>query len=116
MKAAKFENIGDHMVRISWEAMPAGDEGEAVWLPASVDKTVEISGVFGGATCAFKGTNEDAADSANDKTLQDVHAGLISKAARDIVVLEQAPARIYPKVTGGDGSTAITVRFIARKA
>lgn len=95
-----------------WTAIPQNENGNAVEIPRSADKSVHIKGTFGGATVHLKGSND--ADGASYVILKDALGVLISLTAEDIRQVLPSPLLVRPEVVGGDGTTAITVTIVSR--
>ena len=69
--------------------------------------------VFGaGDTVLVEGSN----DGTNSATLNDPQGVALSKTAAALVEVAQITKFIRPRVSAGDGTTAITVTLLARKA
>ena len=93
--------------RHTWIGLLNGDDGGAASISGAPDQTVQVFGTFGvGGTIIFEGTLEG--EPSNWFPLVDPQGNAISfQAAGGELVLELT-AHIRPRVTGGDGSTALT--------
>lgn len=99
-------------VRIQYTGIRAGDTCSAIGLARYADRSVQVSGTFGGATVAIQGTNED---STNFYTLSD-SGGLdlsLTAPGRPRFITE-ATLHTKPLITGGDGTTDLTITFFCR--
>ena len=96
---------------ITWAAMAQGDVGATYEASAHYpDKCVQFTGTFGGATIVLQGSLGTA--SPTYFTLTDPQGNAISKTD---VAGEQVLENCYtvrPNITGGDGTTAITVKLL----
>lgn len=113
---------------ILWSGLDQDDSGQAVRLGKYSDKTVHIYGTFGGATVNLYGSNDpraqddiDAGTTFGAKTavwtvLTDAQANAITKTSAAIEVIEENPMFVMPVVTGGDGTTALVVALVAKRA
>jgi hypothetical protein len=98
---------------VTWTGLLQGDDGS--WFDAGVfaDQTFQVTGTFGGATVAIQGSNEPTPSTGFTLTDQ---AGLgLSWTAAGGKVSAEAPRWVRPLVTGGDGTTSLTVRAVARR-
>lgn len=111
------ESFNDHdAVVFSW-TLAAGETGDYVLLPAYADRSVHFTGVFGGATVVLEGSNEgsDGAAPASFKTLNDAFGVALSKTADALAVVVEMTRLARPRVTGGDGTTAIKILLFAKR-
>jgi hypothetical protein len=101
----------DRVNRKAW-TLGAGDDGAPVTLPNHADRSIQVSGTFSGATLTLQNT----IDGSNWLTLRDVHNDTMSftSAPTYTPVISPATLSIRPIVSGGDGSTAITVTILAK--
>jgi hypothetical protein len=82
-------------------------------MPGFADRAVQIRGTFGaGGTVVIEGT----IDGTNYITLTDPQGNAISKTADSIESISEIVKLIRPRVTAGDGTTAISVTLLARRA
>lgn len=103
--------MGDYRA-FSWTPLANGDSGTGVNLPAFGDRTVQINGTFGaGGTVVIEGS----LDGTNWFTMNNVQGSALSFTAAGFRAVSEASIYIRPRVTAGDGTTAITVYMFARK-
>lgn len=96
---------------LAWLGMGSSDTGVAVQLASYTDRSVQVGGTFGsGGTVVFEGSN----DGENFITLTDPQANLLSKSAASIEAVQEATRYVRPRVTAGDGDTAINVYLFVR--
>ncbi len=109
------EQGGTH--RHVWAALNDTDlQGDAVSIPGAADRTVQITGVFGGATVIIEGSLLLNASAAADfATLSDPQGIAISKSAAAIVAILENTAWTRPRLTGATGTTDLTVTMLSRK-
>lgn len=96
----------------TWAAMQAGDDGTAVRLAVYSDRSVQVSGVFGGATVSIGGSN----DGETYHALNDAQGNAMSFNAGVLKAIIELPVYLKPWVTGGDGTTNLKVVLSGRKA
>lgn len=93
------------VVKATW-TLANGETGAALVAPTLPDKTVTVTGTFGvGGTVVLE---RDTGDTLNDPQ----GTPLSFTAAKTEGILEN-PASLRPRVTAGDGTTALTVEVIA---
>lgn len=93
-----------------WD-LAAGDDGVQVAHTDSGDRTVQVTGTFGGATVLVEGS----LDGSNWFTLRDAPGVALSFTSPGLrSVLENAPL-IRARAAGGDGTTAIVVILNTRR-
>ncbi len=114
-RAAVRSRRAPNQERVAWSGLLTGDTGAWVELAHMTDKTVQISGAAGGAAGAItiEGTNED--DPVAAETVISVLDDIISNTPLsgltpfDMGLVGENPVFIRPIVTGGDGTTNLTV-------
>jgi len=100
---------------VSW-AMANGDTGLTLTKQATfvgfADRSVQVDGTFGaGFSLSWEGSN----DGVNFHTLRDPFNNLLNITVADIYEVLQVVVFARPRVTGGDGTTAITVTALYRR-
>ena len=96
----------------TWSALLAGDDGEPVRLAVFSDRSVQVSGTFGGASVTIGGSN----DGITYHALTDTAGGSLSVAAACLKQIVELPVWIKPRVFGGDGTTTLTVTMAGRRS
>lgn len=99
--------------KVTW-AMAAGDSGEAVDAldAAFADRSVQVvSASYGGGVVTWQGSN----DNVNWFTLTAPNGTSLSFASDGLKQVLEGAVYQRPFVTGGDGTTAITVTLMARR-
>jgi hypothetical protein len=95
----------------TWNPLANGDDGAAVQYGAFTDRSIQFAGTFGtGGTVVLEGSN----DGTNWQTLTDPQGNVISKTAASIEAVTEATRYIRPRVTAGDGTTAIKAILFVR--
>ena len=96
-----------------WETMADDDVGGVAGAdagsPSFADKTVHVTGTFGGATVTIEGSN----DGTNFVTLNDAGGSALSFTSAGLKTILENPLEIRPKTAGGSG-TDVDVIIIAR--
>lgn len=101
----------DHATLVTWSGLLNGDTGARVNLTDYPDRTVQFAGTFGaGGTVNFEGTN----DGVNWLPLTDPQGNALSKTTASLEFVTETPRYVRPSVTGGDGTTDLTVVLFAR--
>lgn len=98
-------------VLYTWAPLALGDDGEPAGLSQYADKSVQVSGVFGGATLAIEGSN----DGSNWAPLSDPQGNNLNFTAAKIEMVSEATQFIRPRVVGGDGTTALNVSIFMKE-
>jgi hypothetical protein len=107
---------------VRWAGLLNADDGE--WFPGALeygDRCIQVAGTFGTATLAVQGTNflppeNGTSIPTNGLVLTDPQGGNLTgiNSARIETIME-VPAAVRPVLTGGDGTTNLTVIFTGRR-
>jgi len=102
-----------------WETLLQGDVGGVLdEKQGSVnfpDKTVSITGTYGGATLVIEGSNDNVTFVTLHDTFDVAATSAISVTAGNHVLgILESPRYIRPNVTGGDGTTDFDVIIVGR--
>lgn len=104
---------------IRWTGLLQGDDGAAYAPHDYPDRTVQVTGTFGGATVTIQGSNDPTATDASPPTawftLTDQTGGALVFTAAGGRLIVEATRWIRPLVTGGDGTTSVTADVVARR-
>jgi len=113
--------VDKRMVVFQWAGLTNGNAGKPYESTMFSDKSVHIFGTFGlGGSVTIYGSNDpndlntEPGVSGNWVVLTDPQANAITKTALAIEQILENPLLICPKVTAGDGTTAITVTIAAK--
>lgn len=116
---ARIETFKDDAHVITWTPLTDTNvDGQALEMPGSADRTVQITGTFDTTTVVMQGSNapSPAADTDTDWfTLTDPSSTAISKTAAAGEAVLELTRWIRPKVTAGGASTSITVRLLVKR-
>ncbi len=96
----------------TWVGLLADDDGEPVRLAVYSDRSIQVSGEFGGASVTIGGSNDGETYHALTDTSGEPLT-LIAGALKQIVEL---PVFLKPRVFGGDGTTNLKVVLSGRKS
>jgi hypothetical protein len=98
--------------KVVWGPMANGDTGQPVFFSDFADYSLQIEGVQGaGFSIAMEGSN----DGVNFRTLTDPQGVPISLTSGAIIKqVTEASIQQRPHITGGDGTTSITVTAFYR--
>lgn len=105
------ESLHATCVVATWPAIPNGDDGERLELANFADRSVQVFGTFGaGGSVRIEGSN----DGTNWATLTDPQGNALDITSAKIEAITEVVRWIRPRVTAGDGTTAITVVMLLR--
>lgn len=96
----------------TWAGMSANDDGEPVRLAVYSDRSIQVSGVFGGASVTIGGSN----DGETYHALTDTQGDPLTLTAGALKQIIELPVFIKPRVFGGDGSTNLKFVLSGRKS
>lgn len=112
--ATRSEQAGGALL-YQWTLTQADPTGGAVTVPGGTDKSVHFHGTFsGGPTAVLEGSNDP--DAASFAALHDTLGGSISASSEELGFVAENTLWVRPRMTGGDGSTAIVVSLLTRKS
>lgn len=105
---------------IVWTPLTTANvDGQPFFSPFYSDKTVQVLGTFGGATMTLYGvalpqsSTPSAGPAHTDyDILHKVDLSNLAFTARGMHVVLENIGGIYPVLTGGDGTTSLTVRLL----
>jgi len=101
----------DHATLVTWSGLLNSDDGARVTLTDFPDRTVQIVGTFGaGGSVNFEGSNNGT----DWAVLTDPQGNPITKTAAAMEFVTETPRYVRPRVTGGDGTTDLSVVLFAR--
>lgn len=102
---------------VSW-ALANGDSGVPFDGAAYADRSVQVLGTFGaGGNARIEGSLKETAAPADADyaTLTDPQGNALDVTAAKIEAVSEMTRLIRPRVTAGDGTTAIVVYLLARR-
>lgn len=92
------------------------DTGAPLTLPEYADRSVQVKGTFGaGGTVVIEGSNDRKADTPTYATLNDPNGNALSITAAKIEQVLESTYLIRPRISGGDGTTDLTVTIMVRR-
>ena len=101
----------DSVVKVTY-TIANGNDGTPCEYAQWADRSVHVAGTFGvGGTIVIEGSNNGS----TYKTLTDPQGNALSFTAESIEAITELVRYIRPRVTAGDGTTAITVDFLFRR-
>lgn len=100
-------------LRVTWTGLTTTDtDGDPIDAPDHVFKEVQVFGTFGaGGTVQIQGSLNEGTTWA---PLNDPQGNALNIAAAAIERVQESTARVRPLVTGGDGTTSLTVVMILK--
>lgn len=96
----------------TWAAMANGDVGSPVDQSQYTDKGMQVFGTFGaGGAITMQGSN----DGTNWATLADPQGNALVITTAGVKFIAEATRYIRPFITGGDGTTSLTVSILLKE-
>lgn len=96
--------------RFAWQGITSADvDCEPVAIPHLSDRSVEVTGTFGGATVTIKG-----GASGTDFTLTDPQGNPLVFTAAGFKAIMENTWDVVPVITGATGTTDLTVAIVAK--
>lgn len=106
-------NTNNRTIRAErWASMAQNDEGADLPFAVYSDRSVQVAGVFGGATVVFEGSNDGGSTWA---TLSDPWGNPLSFTAAGLKQITSITLLARPRVAGGDGTTDINVSLCGKE-
>lgn len=96
----------------TWPNLLSGDDGEPVRLAVYSDRSIQLSGTFGGASVTIGGSN----DGVTYHALTDTSGTALSLTSACLKQIVELPVYLKPRVFGGDGTTSLTVVLAGRRS
>lgn len=95
-----------------WAALANGEAGAAASIPVeAATRSVQVSGTFGaGGSCAIEGSNDGITWAALSNSFVVTALAFTAAAIHDIA---QNTRFIRPRITAGDGTTALKITIVA---
>ena len=102
------------VAKFRFTPMANGDTGTPIPWVQWADRSVQVTGTFGaGGTVRWEGSNDGGTTYA---PLTDSQGNVLDFTAAKIEQVMELVELARPRVTAGDGTTALTVTLVARKA
>jgi hypothetical protein len=113
-RAAASDQLHPTTLDVTWTGLLTTDDGAWFDCRDFADRTVQVFGTFGaGGGLTMQGSNEPTPT--NPFTLTDQGGTNVALTAAGGRLLAEAPRWVRPLVTGGDGTTSLTVELVARR-
>lgn len=98
-------------ILVTWASVTEADTCTAISMPEFADKSIQVTGTFGGASVALQGSN----DSSNFAALRDPSSTTIAITTAGIRAVLENTVQIKPVPTGGT-SQSLTISVLCRLA
>ncbi len=108
--SAETSHLGGGVFRYAWLNVTEGDTPQPVECPAVADKSVEISGTFGGGAVSLQGSNGGSVYSA----LTDFDGSAITLSAAGLKPVRENPRFLKPNTPSGV-SVSLNIYVIGKK-
>lgn len=96
----------------TWTGLLADDDGEPVRLAVYSDRSIQVSGVFGGASITIGGSN----DGVTYHALSDPQGNTLTLTSGTLRAVVELPIFIKPRVFGGDHTTDLRCVLSGRRS
>ena len=96
----------------TWSSMLKDDDGGPVRLAVYSDRSIQLTGTFGGASVTIGGSN----DGITYHALSTPAGDALTLSAAGLYQILELPVFIKPRVFGGDGTTNINVILAGRRS
>jgi hypothetical protein len=93
--------------RFVWTAVPNADTGVPMGAGKLADKTIQVTGTFGGATVTLEGSMNGT----DWVTATDANGDPIAMTSAGAALIIENFRFLRPSVAGGGGSTSVTVQI-----
>lgn len=110
VKATIHEIAGGHVA--VWEGVKAGDVCLPVQYGGAADRSVQATGIFGGATVTIEGTLETVPTTYG--TLTDPQGNGLVLSNSKIEAITEMVRHVRPTLAGGDGTTDLNIHILLR--
>jgi hypothetical protein len=115
LSAKSLGRGGGASTHLAWGPLASGDDGEPVGQFPGADRSVQVTGTFGaGGSVVFEGSNDLDAPT-NWFTLTDPQGNPLSFSTARLEQISEYTVWARPRVVGGDGTTALTVRVLVSR-
>ena len=104
------------VMQSQWAAIPSSSTGTPDQLSRFPAHSIQIGGTFGGATVTVEGSDDGVTyfTLTGENPAGGADVPVSATAANRFDLPNVVPQHVRPKVTGGDGTTAITVTIISK--
>jgi hypothetical protein len=109
--------LGDKAGVVLWTPLANLDTGDPLELSDRADRSIQIKGTFGAAgNVLLEGSNDPVGSTATYAPLSDPQGVALNFTAAGIKAVAEACRWIRPRVTAGDGTTALSAALFVRKS
>jgi hypothetical protein len=108
--STRTQTGNNKVIVFNWLAMATSDDGEPVAFAQYTDKSVQITGTFGGATVVIEGSN----DGTTYAVLTDPQGNDLNITSAKVEMVSEATRYVRPRVSGGSG-TSINVYLLVKE-
>lgn len=105
------DHPSDSIARFTWSPLVQGSDGGAITWLTYTDRSVQVFGTFGGASVVIEGSNNGT----DWATLTDPQGNDLTVSAAKIEQVLEVCLYLRPRISGGDGTTSLSVVVVARK-
>ena len=114
--SGKTNFVQHGVLQSQWTAIPLNSTGTPDQLSRFPAHSIQIGGTFGGATVTVEGSDDGATyfTLTGENPAGGADVAVSATAATRFDVPNVVPQHVRPKVTGGDGTTAITVTITSK--
>jgi hypothetical protein len=110
--AVKIKGHGEKASMVTWSDLLTGNTGDPAENPTHADRSVQVAGTFGGATCTIQGSNNGS----DWVTLTDPAGAALTFVATGLKQILQVTKYIRPNITGGAAAAIDVDLLIVRKS
>ena len=96
---------------VTWSGLLLGDDGAGAEWVDFADRCIQVTGTFGGASVLVQGSN----DGINWGALSDPQGNPLTFTAQKLEQALELPRFVRPLVSGGDGTTNLSVTLCMRR-
>jgi hypothetical protein len=107
------ESMSTGVTYVKWENVTAADTCAPTFFAEYSDRSVQVFGVFDGATVQMKGTNGHGV--APYEALNDPHQNVLSFTGPKIEQILENTQAIKPEFSGGGINQSLTIILVGRK-
>lgn len=115
---SRVEKFLDDAHVITWTLTDSDNYGQALEMPGSADRTIQLTGTFGGGTVVMQGSNLLSPTEGTDTdwfNLTDPQGTAISKTTAGGESILELTRWIRPKITGSTGAALVASLLVKRK-
>lgn len=109
----EIKTFRDNSHVLEWKLLtPTNNVGDAIEMPGSSDRSIQVDGTWDGATLVFEGSN----DGATWFTLTDPQGNAISKTVDSLEMIEELTRYVRPRISvNGAGGASLNARLLVKR-